>query len=388
VIIKASLANGKIRVRLVWAFDLAQLREGAMSTGWTGGCPLAGFGYLTPAAFVALVPHGGFAQQDRHVAQDNEVRTSPLSPSFSTCYPFSPFDMSQENPQLKERVRAFWQEHPCGAKFADAEPGTRVFYELVEAHRYRKEWHIPAAAGFVNTNGQHVLEIGCGLGTDGSQFAKAGAHYTGIDLTEAAVNLARRRFEIFNLPGNFKVADAEQLDFPDNTFDIVYSHGVLHHTPDTAAAVREVHRVLRPGGRALVMLYHRNSYNYRVNISIFRRAAVHVLRWKAGLKLAQIFTGEKEDALREHARQLRSNSRYLSAAEFLNRNTDGAGNPLARVYSKQEASELFKDFADVKLQPYFFNKRWLPILGPLLPRPLEAKLASRWGWHLWIYATK
>jgi ubiquinone/menaquinone biosynthesis C-methylase UbiE len=333
------------------------------------------------------VPHGGFAQQDHHVAQDNEVRTSFVDPLLDLLS-FLPFEMSQANSQLKERVRAFWQEHPCGAKFADAEPGTRVFYELVEAHRYHKEWHIPLAADFANTKGQRVLEIGCGLGTDGSQFAKAGAHYTGVDLTEAAVDLARRRFEMFNLPGDFKVADAEQLDFPDNSFDIVYSHGVLHHTPDTAGAVREVHRVLRPGGRALVMLYHRDSFNYRVNISILRRIGVQLLRWNAGMKLAQLFTGENEDSLREHARQLRSNSRYLSAAEFLNRNTDGAGNPLARVYSREEARELFKDFAEVQLQPYFFNKRWLPILGPLLPRPLEAKLASRWGWHLWIYATK
>ena len=296
--------------------------------------------------------------------------------------------MSQANSQLKERVRAFWQEHPCGTKFTNAQPGSRQFYESVEAHRYEKEWHIPAAAGFANSKDLDVLEIGCGLGTDGAQFAKAGAHYTGIDLTEAAVALARRRFEIFNLPGNFRVADAEQLDFPDNSFDVVYSHGVLHHTPDTAAAVREVHRVLRPGGRALIMLYHRNSYNYRVNISVLRRAGIHLLRWTPGLKLVRLFTGENEESLREHARQLRSNSRYLSADEFLNRNTDGAGNPLARVYSKPEAAELFKNFAHVKLQPYFFNKRWLPILGPLLPRPLEAKLASRWGWHLWIYATK
>jgi len=92
--------------------------------------------------------------------------------------------------------------------------------------------------------------------------------------------------------------------------------------------------------------------------------------------------------LRQHARQLRADSSYLSSDQFLSRNTDGAGNPLARVYSRQEAQELFNDFASVELQPYFLNKRWLPLLGPILPRTLEAKLASRWGWHLWIYATK
>jgi SAM-dependent methyltransferase len=296
--------------------------------------------------------------------------------------------MSQTNSQLKERVRVFWQEHPCGTKFADAQPGSRKFFELVEAHRYEKEWHIPAAAGFAQTKNLRVLEIGCGLGTDGAQFAQAGADYTGIDLTEAAIDLSRRRFELFNLPGKFRIADAEQLDFPNDSFDVVYSHGVLHHTPDTAAAVREIHRVVRPGGRAIVMLYHRDSYNYRVNISMLRRAGVHLLRWRVGVKLVHALTAESEESLRDHARQLQTDSHYLSSDEFLSRNTDGAGNPLARVYSRKEARELFKDFAHVKLQPYFLNKRWLPILGPLLPRSLEAKLASRWGWHLWIYATK
>lgn len=296
--------------------------------------------------------------------------------------------MSEENSKLKERVRAFWQDHPCGTKFADAEPGSRGFYELVEAHRYEKEWHIPAAADFANSTHLHVLEIGCGLGTDGAQFAKAGANYTGVDLTQAAVELAKRRFELFQLPGTFRIADAERLDFPDNSFDVVYSHGVLHHTPDTAGAIREIHRVLRPGGRAVVMLYHRNSYNYRVNISILRRTGVHLLRWNAGVNLVHLLTGEPKESLLEHARQLQIKPGYLNSEEFLSRNTDGAGNPLARVYSRSEARELFKDFAHVELRTYFLNKRWLPIIGPLLPRALESQMAARWGWHLWIYATK
>ena len=143
------------------------------------------------------------------------------------------------NADLKERVRAFWQAHPCGTKFSDAEMGTPEFFERVEAHRYDKEWHIPDAADFAGTRGLRVLEIGCGLGTDGAQFAKAGADYTGIDLTDAAIDLARTRFEVSGLKGEFRVADAENLDFADDSFDRVYSHGVLHHTPDTARAVAE-----------------------------------------------------------------------------------------------------------------------------------------------------
>jgi SAM-dependent methyltransferase len=290
---------------------------------------------------------------------------------------------------LKERVRAFWQEHPCGTKFSDAEVGSRRFYEAVEEHRYRTEWHIPEAAGFDRSAGLRVLEIGCGLGTDGARFARAGALYTGVDLTEAAVSLARRRFELEGLPGEFRVADAEALEFEDGSFDLVYSHGVLHHTPDARAAVREVRRVLAPTGRAVVMLYHRDSYNYRVNIRMLRRAGARLLRTEAGVSLAHRLTGEPVESLREHAARLKGNATsYLSAGEFLSRNTDGAGNPLTRVYSRAEARELFKDFARVRVAVHFLNKRWLPVVGPLLSRSAEARLASRWGWHLWIYATK
>jgi ubiquinone/menaquinone biosynthesis C-methylase UbiE len=297
--------------------------------------------------------------------------------------------MSGVNYNLKERVRAFWQANPCGTKFTDAEPGTRLFYERIEAHRYTREWHIPAAADFESAKGSSVLEIGCGLGTDGAQFVRAGADYTGVDLTEAAVELARRRFEIFNLPGQFRTADAEHLDFPDESFDVVYSHGVLHHTPDTERAVRETHRVLKKGGRAVVMLYHRDSYNYRINIRLLRRAGARLLKYQTGLKLVQRLTGEPLDSLREHARRLQEDEQsYLAPGEFLNRNTDGAGNPLARVYSRQEARALFRDFAEVKLATHYLNKRWIPIVGNWLPRSLEARLAARWGWHLWIYAKK
>jgi len=205
------------------------------------------------------------------------------------------FDSSQTvdtDSELKERVRAFWQAHPCGTKFSDAEIGTREFFARIEAHRYAKEWHIPEAADFAGARGLRVLEIGCGLGTDGVRFAKAGADYTGVDLTDAAIELARKRFELSGLRGELRVSDAENLDFADESFDLVYSHGVLHHTPDIARAVSEIHRVLKPGGRAIVMLYHRDSYNYRVGICILRRAGARLLKSESGLKLVHLMTGE------------------------------------------------------------------------------------------------
>jgi len=292
------------------------------------------------------------------------------------------------NSELKERVREFWQAHPCGSKFSDAEVGTREFFDRVEQHRFEKEWHIPDAADFAGAKGLRVLEIGCGVGTDGLQFARAGATYTGVDLTDAAIELARKNFASAGLKGEFRVADAEHLDFPDEAFDLVYSHGVLHHTPDIETALREIHRVLRPGGRAIVMLYHRGSYNYRVGIRVLRRAGAGLLRTEGGIKIVSLLTGEPVESLREHAASLRNANGNFSSAELLNQSTDGAGNPLARVYSRTEARQLFKDFREVKLRAYFLNKRFVPLLGNLLPRSIESMLASRWGWHLWIYATK
>jgi SAM-dependent methyltransferase len=291
--------------------------------------------------------------------------------------------------ELKERVRAFWQAHPCGTKFSDAEFGTREFFERVEAHRYAKEWHIPQAANFAGARGLKVLEIGCGMGTDGAQFAKAGADYTGVDLTDAAIDLARKRFELSGLKGEFRVADAENLDFADESFDLVYSHGVLHHTPDIQAAINEIHRVLKPGGRAIVMLYHRGSYNYRIGIRVLRRAGAGLLQRETGIKIVHGLTGEPVDSLREHAAIAKTSSNgHFSSDEFLSQSTDGAGNPLARVYSRREARELFKAFREVELRAYFLNKRFIPLIGNLLPPSIESALASRWGWHLWIYATK
>ena len=295
---------------------------------------------------------------------------------------------STPNDELKRRVRAFWQAHPCGSKFSDAEPGTREFFQRIERHRYEKEWHIPAAANFAASRGLKVLEIGCGVGTDGAQFAKAGADYTGVDLTDAAVGLARKGFALAGLQGRFLVSDAEKLDFPDASFDLVYSHGVLHHTPDIRAAIREIHRVLKPEGQAMVMLYHSGSYNYQVGIRVLRRAGAGLLNSEKGIKIVHRLTGEPIDSLRDHASALKDPNGNFSAGELLNQSTDGAGNPLARVYSRRAARDLFKEFREVRLRTYFLNKRFIPLVGNLFPRSIEAALAARWGWHLWIYAKK
>src|SRR4029078_2475653 len=103
---------------------------------------------------------------------------------------------------------------------------------------------------------------------------------------------------------------------------------------------------------------------------MLRRTGVQLLRWNAGVKLVHLLTREPEESLREHAQQLKNQSEYLKSEEFLSRNTDGAGNPLARVYSRSEARALFKDFSNVELRTYFLHKRWLAVVRPTLPRSL------------------
>lgn len=290
---------------------------------------------------------------------------------------------------LKTRVHDFWQANPCGTKFADAEIGTRRFFDAIERHRYQTEWHIPEVVDFPRWRDSTVLEVGCGLGTDAINFARAGAFYTGVDLTEASIELVRRRFEFEDQTADLRVADAEALPFADDSFDLVYSHGVLHHTPDTQRAVDEIHRVLGPGGIAMVMVYHKNSYNYRVNIMALRRLGARMLAFDWGPALVHRLTGEDENRLRELQRIYRQDGKQmLSAEEFLNQNTDGAGNPLARAYTRREAVEMFARFPEVHTEVHFLNKRWIPLVGRLMPRVIERVLARAMGWHLWVIAKK
>ncbi|HYV03312.1 MAG TPA: class I SAM-dependent methyltransferase [Blastocatellia bacterium] len=290
---------------------------------------------------------------------------------------------------LKARVHDFWQANPCGAKFAQSEIGSAEFFAEVERHRYTTEPHIPGVVDFKRWRDCEVLEVGCGLGTDAVNFARHGARYTGVDLTETSIDLVRRRFQLEELPATLRTADAENLPFDDESFDLVYSHGVLHHTPDTQRAINEVHRVLKPGGTAMVMLYHKNSFNYYVNILTIRRVGARLLRFKWGPAFIHLLTGEDKDRLIQIQQfYLQDPKLLLSREEFLNQNTDGAGNPLARVYSREEGTAMFSRFGEVRTEVHFLNKRWIPLVGGLLPRWAERNLDSRMGWHLWMIARR
>lgn len=159
----------------------------------------------------------------------------------------------------KRAVGEFWEAGSCGEVYARGDDA-REAYEAQARARYRMEPFIHPFARFDEGRGRDVLEVGVGMGADHLEWARRGPRrLAGVDLTERAVEHTRTRLGLYGLSSELRVGDAEALPFPDASFDIVYSWGVLHHSPDTPRAVDEVWRVLRPGGVARVMVYHRYS---------------------------------------------------------------------------------------------------------------------------------
>lgn len=250
-----------------------------------------------------------------------------------------------------EDVRQYWNEYVNDIEITDYPPGSNEFFEALEKYRYDKIDYLKDYVDFPRYKGKKVLEIGCGAGVDLMQFARAGARVSARDLTENAVELTKANLAREGYSGDIKQGNAEALDFPDDTFDVVYSHGVLHHTVDTEKSIAEVRRVLKPGGEAVIMLYNRNSW-------------FAFVAWLSGTNV-------------EHAKK---------------------DAPIIRKYSISECRELFKDFQNVHIHVDRFPKRTVKfdnlfaklnnyLLVPffeLLPDAIRRPL----GWHIMIRATK
>jgi 2-polyprenyl-3-methyl-5-hydroxy-6-metoxy-1,4-benzoquinol methylase len=161
-------------------------------------------------------------------------------------------------------VRAYWNSRPCNIRHSTKPVGTREYYDEVEARKYFVEPHIPRFAEFDRWNGKKVLEIGCGIGTDTINFARAGAQVTAVDLTEQSLDVARQRAKVFGLEHRiqFIQADAEKLSetVPVERYDLVYSFGVIHHTPDPNRALDEIHKYVTPDSTVKIMVYNRWSW--------------------------------------------------------------------------------------------------------------------------------
>ena len=284
----------------------------------------------------------------------------------------------------------FWSANQPGFRFSSAAVGSRDFFEEVTQHRYGLEPHILDVVRFDEFAGQDVLEAGCGIATDGLQFARAGARYTGLDFSPAALALARQRFEMYGAEGRFVEASVTDLPFENESFDAVYSHGVIHHVHETEKAVAEFHRVLRPGGVALVMLYHRASLNYYFNIMFVRRALALTLLMPGGTTFAARVSGESKDLLAAHRQLLREHgARYLIDRDlFLSHNTDGPGNELSKAFTREEGRALFASFDHVETTIRFLNLRVWPYGGRLARTRIARRLEPKIGWHLYVRAMK
>lgn len=213
----------------------------------------------------------------------------------------------------KQSVHDFWNAAACGEDLYLRDESIDGYAAQAQA-RYALEPYIADLAKFTQCGGLRVLEIGVGLGADHQRFAEAGAVLFGIDLTERAVEHTQRRLAAFGFTPQVSVGDAENLSFRDGSFDVVYSWGVLHHSPDTPRAIAEVRRVLCPGGVARIMIYHTWSL---VGVMLWVRYAL--LRGRPWRSLRSIY------------------DRHLES-------------PGTKAYSVAEAHALFAGFEDVRIR--------------------------------------
>lgn len=280
---------------------------------------------------------------------------------------------------MENEIKDFWQRHPCGAQFVgDLTDESRAeyerFFDEYDAFRYGKEPHILKNLDAIDFDGKRVLEIGLGQGADGEQIARRGAMYNGVDLTEEAVKRTSMRFQLRDLSfERIEQASALRLPFADNSFDIVFSHGVLHHIPEIGAAQKEIARVLKTDGKLVVMLYAKRSLNYLVSIFAVRRLgliAMYFLRLNLGGIFGQHLANARKTGLLE----------YLKMRNFINVSTDGPHNPYSKVYDRGEIERDFAEFEIVESHREFMHAPPLP--ASWLP------LASLLGWHFWVTMKK
>lgn len=273
----------------------------------------------------------------------------------------------------EESIRDFWNAHPCGDHQVDSLRGDfEAFFSRYDAFRYSREGHILARLDAIAFAGKRVLEIGLGQGADSEQIIRRGAIWSGLDLTPESVERVGTRLALRKLPfERLERGSALAMPFADDSFDIVFSHGVLHHIPDVTQAQREIARVLRPGGVLIAMLYARRSLNYLVSIAVLRRAGLAACV-ALGLRPPGIIGGHVDNAKEVGL------GRYLRMDNFIHRNTDGPLNPYSKVYDLPRVAEDFPDFVIERSYQDFMH-------APPLPAAWMKPLAGLLGWHLWVH---
>ena len=286
----------------------------------------------------------------------------------------------------QERVRAYWNQKPCDSETSGEEPWSREYFQDIERKRYELQPHIPEILSRIDWRGKRVLEVGAGMGTDARNIIGRGGIYTGINVDRGSTEATSRALRIFSLPGAALERDATSLDFPNDWFDVVYSFGVLQHIPRAEKALAEIHRVLKPGGEVIAMVYNRSSINYRLEIMFLRKLGLRLLSVPGAVAILERM-GLPRDKLERHKELYRQRGR-MSDAEWLSRNTNGPDYPHCRVYDAAEAAQLFAGFRIDANEAYFFDHRHWGVLGRLMPQRLRTALGRRWGWHRIVHARK
>lgn len=260
----------------------------------------------------------------------------------------------------KKEAQKQWNKTPCGEISGNKK---NIDYFLsVEHHRYEEyaRWIKPFFQ-FSKYGGKKILEIGYGQGTDLCQFALAGAECFGVDITEEHFILAKRNLKLRGLQANLFLADASKLPFANESFDVVYSFGVLHHTPDINQCISESYRVLQPGGKFLVTLYHKNSAFYLFSVLLVKGLFKGMLR-KLG---------------------------YKGLLSTIEKGADGVHiKPLVKLYTPSEVRNMLIDFRNVSLSVKHLERSHFSFLGRFIPSFILPLLEKKIGWYIIAEAVK
>lgn len=233
----------------------------------------------------------------------------------------------EDSQDIKHQIKKYWNRKQPSKWYSKKDYGTKEYYDEVEYRRYNYFCpYIPLNAEFEKHHGEKILEVGVGMGTDLKQYAKNGAVCYGISLEEGSIDETKKHLEAYGLNANLQVMDAENLQFEDNTFDLVYSFGVLHHTPETQKAINEVHRVLKPGGKAIIMLYSKTWQHYLIRVGV------------AGIIGRELFRMSMQDLI----------NKYSEAYGF---------SPLTKLYSRKQVKGMFYKFSDANVSHWHYKVR-------------------------------
>lgn len=251
-----------------------------------------------------------------------------------------------------EDVQSYWNRRPCNLRHSTKPIGTKGYFDDVEERKYFVEPHIPGFADFPAWKGKKVLEIGCGLGTDAVNFARAGAEYHATDLSDESLKLARQRFEVFGLQGAFAPGNAEHLTsvIAERDFDLIYSFGVIHHTPHPESVIGEARKLIAKDGEFRVMLYAKNSWK-----DIMIEAGLDQPEAQAGCPVAFRYTHDEVRAL-----------------------FAGQGFEVTRI----DQTHIFPYVIEKYVQYEYEVQPWFKAM----PQAMFEALGRSMGWHLLIYA--